>query len=157
MSYVLSQEKEKMIRSGIAAGLSQREIAKAAGASKATVARRLTRAMPTPIRGSIGSNECDHCGKVIARDREFHRRTRRTKHKFCGFECYGAFYSAKRAKVRCKRCSAQRGLHTGYFFTRGYCSRCYNIMRHFNFDEELAACHDLKHILKKEINNANAN
>lgn len=94
----ISTAKELKIQRLLLAGRSIREVAKEAGVCKKTVMRRAgTPAPPPQVKRGIGPRDCDWCGKRIETKREFGRRTRRVKHKFCNSICYQAFYKEKRS------------------------------------------------------------
>ncbi len=154
MSYHLPPEKDQLIRTLLADGLSIRKVQRITGATKTTISRRLIRPEPEPRKQpKTEMNQCDNCRAEIPQTREFHRRTRRTKHKFCTHKCFGEFYMAKRRNNDCKRCGKHRYEQFGHHFTRGYCEKCYAILREFNFDSDAASAHELTRTLIKEIQN----
>lgn len=40
---------------------------------------------------------------------------------------------------------------TGVCFTKGYCPKCYALLRQYHFDGDLCEAHELTQTLKKEI------
>lgn len=137
-----------------AGGMSVRQIMRASGRDRKTISNYIdiTTSDKPKVRKS-GPNLCDECGGEISTEREFNRRTRRTRHKFCCHGCFCDFYRKQRENDQCKRCGVKRKEILCCVFSRGYCQRCYAIMRTFSFNEELAATHDLTMQLKKELRN----
>lgn len=147
--------KEKLILEMLADGKSVREIRAATKCSTQTICKYAPAPQDPPPARRVGQFECDHCGKTIDK-KEFHRRTRRTNHKFCSGLCYQAYYRLLRANESCNRCGVKhcelpRGQHK---FSRGFCIRCYALLRQFNFDAAAADAWELTRKLKQEICNA---
>lgn len=151
---LIPEEKEERISDLLKAGKSFREIAREVGVAKETVAARAMRlTVEVPPRVRVGAINCDNCGNELHGDREFFRRTRRTKHKFCSHACYCDFYRRLRAEDQCKRCGEKRGSGGNLqrmIFSRGYCQYCYGLLRQYGFDEELVAAHETLQRLRKE-------
>lgn len=149
----ISQEKDLQIRFLLAQGVSHREIGRRVGVAHQTVSLRSRQpVVDEPVRRA-SFDQCDFCGKLVGH-KEFHRRTRRTKHKFCCHGCYCDFYMYLRRKDRCTRCGICRYEMFFKNFTRGMCPRCYCVMREYGFDENAAELHDLTQELKAELRNA---
>lgn len=150
----LPADKEARLQAALAEGLSVRQIASRVGVSKQTVARRIPNLVAARTRTRVGQNGCDWCGKLIG-TREFHRRTRRTKHKFCGNECYQLFYKDRRKGDKCALCGVGRydDPLKRQVFVGGYCTGCRGILRQYGFDEDAAAAHLLNQKLRKEVRN----
>lgn len=68
------------------------------------------------------------------------------------------FVHSKRHYCYCKRCGRRReDFKFGFqIFPKGYCGRCYGVMRDFDFDERLADLFDLALKLKQEARNVGA-
>lgn len=161
---VLDKETDETIRRMLAAGASYREVERVTGCARQTIARRrpeklygerVKRRVPRASRLPV----CDYCGKPIDGEREFYRRKRRTKHKFCSHGCYGAFRSNARAGAICKRCGEVRrprwpGGPLIDNWVRGWCARCYQLLLRFGFDESLVASYELIQLLKREARKA---
>lgn len=97
----ISQEKVLLIYELLTAGLSIRSVCEKVGVAKNTVLRiraRLFTGHEKQRSRVIGLSNCDQCGTKISKDKEFFRRTRRTRHKFCSSDCYQAFFKAMRRK-----------------------------------------------------------
>src|SRR5688500_8120082 len=84
----LPKETHEKILAMLAAGKSIRFIAKECGVSKHSVLVRARREIPKKAK-RVGEKACDWCGSPVG-DKEFFRRTRRTSHKYCSYECYQA-------------------------------------------------------------------
>lgn len=154
----LTPEKEFQLAIAICAGLTERQINKLLHVSSSTVVKRRIQMGKLPIPKQPAKkpnlNCCDYCGSEIQGEREADRKTRRTKHKFCNYECYGLYQRARRANDRCKRCQRKRkDIGLCVVFSLGMCPGCYNLLRNFDFDEEAAALFELNQRLKKEIRN----
>lgn len=146
-------EVDAVILDLLSKGKSVRQVAVEAGVHMTTVLRRMKPRAPQVVSRRSGASLCDYCGKRIEKEREFHRRTRRTIHKFCDMWCYGAFYRDQRQDQKCVRCGIRRGdVPNGTLWTRGMCPRCYYLLRVFGFDESLAAAHEELQELRREIN-----
>lgn len=156
--YRLSTEQHEHICRLIAAGMSVREIVRMTGHGNVTVMRRIPKpTVAKPPRILAGEFKCDNCGGDISGKREFHRRKRRTKHKFCSHDCFNDFYRSLRANDQCKRCGrTRRECGICAVFSSGYCQRCYSTLLQFGFDEEQAAVYDLTQSLKREMKNVEA-
>lgn len=151
----LNHEDDRAIRFLLEAGVSIREIVRRTGFAKSTIILRKGTPTSGAPNGKAGVHQCDFCGSRV-KHKEFHRRTARTRHKFCTHECYGAFYRYLRRNVECVRCGIQKnndGWCLGHNWCRGMCGRCYGIMRSFGFDANMADAYDLSQDLKKEIRN----
>lgn len=145
-----------VIRACILTGKSIRQTSKIAGTNKVTTGKYFN-VFPKPRELM-----CDYC---LVREvsehslRNFRERRKGCKHKFCSTYCYGRFYTKKRENDECGRCGIKRKDATGNVdgvgatFCRGYCQRCYGILRAFNFDQALADAHDLRLELQEELNN----
>lgn len=141
-------------------GHSIREIVERTGHAKMTVCRYIEEVRdkidgrpPIPERKPAKALLCDQCRlRPIGLQADFHRKTRRFRHKFCSAACYGEFMRVRRAKDLCLRCGVKRSDLSTPCFTKGYCGRCYQILKAFNFDEALADAHDdiqdLKEVIK---------
>lgn len=155
---VLEKETDRRIRELLAMGWSIHRIERALGVSRYAIGRRRY-CGPVPHRERAphirDEFACDWCGHEIG-FREFHRRTRRTKHKFCGPDCYRAFYAWRRADQKCKRCGAPR-TNSYELFTRGLCAKCYQKLRQFGFDGPLVEANELLKQLREEVNRVSGN
>lgn len=90
------------IKAELINGKSLRQIYKETGVHKKTIATIKSRMCPPPTKKTpqkIGPTDCDNCGETITTTREFFRRTRRTRHKFCSSDCYRDFYRKRKMKA----------------------------------------------------------
>lgn len=155
---VLNAQRDELIRQLLSSGKGVREVARITGHDKNTVAARTNQKLGKPKRAKPGHNRCDNCGAKIEGEREFYRRTRRTKHKFCSHDCYGEFYKRARKHDKCQRCGVERGTDLrSMLFVKGMCGTCYNLLRLFGFNEEAAAAHEALQQLRKEIRHGKVN
>lgn len=147
----ISKDKQGQIKQLLSDGKSYREIQAIVGGCRSSIGRIKGRQnVVTSRRRNVGENDCDYCGKPISGKREFNRRTRRTKHKFCSHDCYSDFYRCIRAKDKCKLCSRRRDSFRFPFFRLGYCNGCYWLMHKYGFDSKKVELHVLTKQLKKE-------
>lgn len=151
----ISIEKEAEIRKRLAEGQSVRQIAAAVGVTKCTVLKRRKQDEAPPKASRVSQDQCDWCGGHLAVKKEFHRRTRRTSHKFCGQACYQAFYAERRSRRTCGMCG--RKILRGEAQVRTCCPTCYGILQQHGYDWESADTARLLLQLKKEIRHAEWN
>jgi transposase-like protein len=149
----ISEAKERRIETLLLTGASIHEIAKTVGVSRNTVVARRGPVKYKPRASRVKPGCCDWCGDLITKPREFDRRTRRLKHKFCDNNCYSAYMHERFAHRWCQRCGKERTNENGLRLTRGYCPGCYGLLRQYGFDEEAAGAHELNRLLRKEIRN----
>lgn len=147
----ISDEKDKAIRELLAQGKSIRVVAREVGVSPKTVFSRRARKEVPPGKKS-GWDLCDHCGKKLENKKEFHRRTRRTNHKFCSQDCYAAFRRGQADEDQCVMCGVKRRDLRDRVLIKDRCPKCYEIAKRYGFDEEAAAIHFITRDLRKEIN-----
>lgn len=176
---ITSQEKIARIQQRATEGMSVREIAKAENTTK-WVVTKYTCCLPRPDNISDvpktpdGRNkkqhflDCRYCGEsFLDKDGEKTSDLKhgKIKHAFCTHRCAMNFRSIARHEDKCKRCKKTRKelawwtldnskyQATGVCFTKGYCGRCYGLLRQYRFKEELVKDHELTQTLKKEIKN----
>lgn len=145
--------KEVEIFALAAQGVGSREISRRVGVAHQTVVARTQRRTVDAPTKKAGYHQCDFCGKPVPETREFFRRTRRSKHKFCQWDCYTAFRRWLRRNDKCRFCGCGRyeNFHTS--FNRGACCSCYGIWRLYGFDVALTETYFLNQQLKRELTN----
>lgn len=154
MGNFISNRKRQAVHQLLKSGASVRAICKITGVHCMTVHRHkraMDRREVPDFTPTVTDGGCCWCGAEITTKKEADRRTRRTTLKFCDHGCYSAYYRAKRGTDTCKRCGIQRRQLLCGMFSRGYCQRCYGLLRQFNWDEGLADVHDSIRTLKKEL------
>ena len=145
-----SRKVELVIIQMLSIGKSIRKIQKITSVDKTTIASISRRNEVATIFG------CDHCRvRRVSDDSRRFKRTGRSKHQFCSTYCYGKFYAKLRENDTCKRCGMIRKERMCAVFIRGYCQKCYGLLREFNFNNDLADSHDLNQKLKEVVKNGN--
>lgn len=122
----ISSGKDIQIRTLLAQGEPYRVIRRLTGCGPSTISARRQWQSPPILKRTGEMGHCDYCGKKLEGPRDFDRRKRRAKHKFCTHVCYVVFYREVRSKDRCKRCGLSR-YQTRWqdkSFTRGLCAEC---------------------------------
>lgn len=90
----IDDETERQVRTLIEAGLSTRAIALLTKVHRDTICRRRAALIRHNLHEPMCGNkrvQCHYCGKPVG-EKEFQRRTARTKHQFCDSECYQSYY-----------------------------------------------------------------
>lgn len=118
------------------------EIAKALGRTKAQVAVKLCELNLLRVKHWRG-DELAHLKKFYSErtHAELAKDLGRTKAAVSvALRLFGIAPRRQSERVEaCKRCGCGRNGHAGNCFRRGYCSRCYQYMAHFRFNEAIAA------------------
>lgn len=153
--YVLDPMKRKAVVFLLQIGLSLREVSSRTGVHKMTIHKIRHKEFggykPASASDHASALTCDNCGvRFINPQSEWFRKKPRTKHKFCHTSCYGEFCRRRRADDSCRRCGRLRKEKLCSSFSRGYCEKCYGLLRQYGFDETLASAHELNQQLKVE-------
>lgn len=146
----ITQEKDNAIKAMLSLGMSYREIQRVVGVHTATIAARTPPKNLAPPVESAKRNECDYCGSTLTTEKEFHRKSARSKHKFCDRKCYVDFRRYLCDRRRCSMCGVRSGELTSRKLVKGKCPACYQMFRKYK-DEKLAACARLQVALTQEI------
>lgn len=90
----LGHATESQIKTLLQAGLSTRQIALLLQVGCNTVFSRRAAVFPRDLHEPVGPEDkehCHYCGAGVT-EREFQRRTSKTKHQFCDSDCYQSYY-----------------------------------------------------------------
>lgn len=101
-----------------------------------------------------GELACDYCDGFISGEREITRKTSRTKHAFCSYQCHADYRISLRENDSCSKCGITRKeiRESGKMpsMIKGHCAYCYGVLHNFNHDHILADSFIYNQQLKKE-------